>query len=297
MDADATLWIGGLSIAVRPQAADLFPAVTGPAATFWGASPPARPTAVVAVDWAATPDPAWRKACAPLFASGGMWTLYRASDGGHYYEISSPVFGPQPYRTAWFDAEYQTGWVAYRPDPAVRRAIRAPLEYPLDELLTTNLLARGRGVELHACAVADVDGRGFLFVGQSGDGKTTTARLWSAAGATILSDDRVIVRKLRGQWVMFGTPWHGEAVFARPDSAPLTRVFVLRHGDGERATALTRAQAAALLFARAFPPFYNAAAVDFTLELLGRLAGERPCEALAFTPTPTAVDYVRRLRL
>lgn len=287
------LSIGGLLITVRRCADDLPPVAAGPLAAFRASPGAAPPTATVAVRWADDRSPVRRTE--RLFASGGTWTLYRAADGGYVYDVAVPVFGPQPYRTAWFDADYQNGWIAYRPDAVVRRGARAALEYPLDELWVTNLLARGRGVELHACAVVDVDGRGFLFVGQSGDGKTTTARLWAAAGATILSDDRVIVRRLNGRWVMFGTPWHGEAEFARSDCAPVTRMFILRHGRREQVGALQPAQAAALLFARAFPPFYDAAAVDFTVDFLGRLVGELSCETLAFTPTPRAVDYVRRL--
>ncbi|MFQ3638675.1 MAG: hypothetical protein SNJ62_01515 [Chloracidobacterium sp.] len=285
--------IGGLYLMVESPATDVPLEVGGPVARF--VIPPdatRTPDALVQVGWLTEPvapsDPA---AC--VFASGGTWNLYRA-DGGYRYDISSPVFGPQPYRVAWFDATYQTGRVWYRRDPAVVAAMSAPLEYPLDELLTTNLLARGRGVELHACAVVDTDGRGFLFVGQSGDGKTTMARLWSRAGATVISDDRVIVRHLDGRWLMFGTPWHGEAAFAEPVAAPLTRLFVLRHGPQERSEWLSPGQAAALLFARAFPPFYDSAAIDFTVGFLGELAAALPCEVLTFTPTPAAVDYARR---
>ena len=72
-----------------------------------------------------------------------------------------------------------------------------PLEYPLDELLLQGLLARGRGAEIHACGIADGSGRGLLFVGQSGAGKTTMARLWEGErGITVLSDDRIILRRV-----------------------------------------------------------------------------------------------------
>ncbi|MCS7079979.1 MAG: hypothetical protein NZ585_08000 [Chloracidobacterium sp.] len=290
---EETLSIGDLTIAVRREATDLPSATDGPLALFTTPTRPTTPTATVSVVW-------WDDRRSPvrrteqLFASGGTWTLYRSADGGYVYDISSPVFGAQPYRTAWFDASYQTGWIAYRPDAVVRRAMRAALEYPLDELLVTNLLARGRGAELHACAVRDVDGRGFLFVGQSGDGKTTTARLWAAAGATILSDDRVIVRRIHGQWRMFGTPWHGEADYACPDSAVITGVFVLRRGRENVIEPVSSGLLSALLFARAFPPFYDPEAMDFTAGFLAELATSVPGGWLAFTPTMEVVDFIRR---
>ncbi|MGQ9898000.1 MAG: hypothetical protein ACUVR8_10660 [Acidobacteriota bacterium] len=286
------LAIGGLTIAVCRRTAD-FPFVVGSAqATFWQEAAGTAPTTTVSVGWLDADSPVVHRE-KPLFASGGMWTLYQAADGGYVYDISSPVFGAAPYRVAWFDADYRSGWVGYTPSPAVRRAIGAPLEYPLDELVVTNLLARGRGVELHACAVVDTDGRGWLLVGQSGDGKTTMARLWSAAGATVLSDDRVIVRQEGRRWLMYGTPWHGEAAFARPGPAEITRMFILRHGARNRRVTLTPGQAAAWLFARSFPPFYDAVALDFTTDFLGQLVAEVGCEMLAFAPTRAVVDAIR----
>ena len=83
-----------------------------------------------------------------------------------------------------------------------------PLEYPLDELLIINLLAQGRGVEVHAAGVIDPEGCGHLFLGQSGGGKTTISRLWQGVErAEILSDeDRIILRKEAGRIWMYGTP-------------------------------------------------------------------------------------------
>src|SRR6202035_5349029 len=38
---------------------------------------------------------------------------------------------------------------------------------------------------------------------------------------------------------MYGTPWHGEAAYASPGSAPLSRIFVLEHGQGNVLTRLS----------------------------------------------------------
>ena len=64
-----------------------------------------------------------------------------------------------------------------------------PLGYPLNQVLWILLLSQGRGVLFHACGIDD-DGRGYLFLGNSGDGKSTTARLWFDHGVTVLNDDR-----------------------------------------------------------------------------------------------------------
>ena len=61
---------------------------------------------------------------------------------------------------------------------------------------------------------------------------------------------------------MYGTPWHGEAMYASPNSAPLSRIFILEHGHGNVLTRLSPSQAVAELFARSFVPFHRHEYVD-----------------------------------
>src|SRR5690242_18637948 len=147
----------------------------------------------------------------PIFDSGGVWRMYSRHDAMRI-EFSSPALGGSPYKVAVFDREFLSGEVRLRRDCFDPGQAVYPLQYPLDELLIVNLLARNRGVELHGCGVVDSDGRGYLFLGQSGAGKTTMARLWQAENqlATLLSDDRIILRAKAGEIWMYGTPWHGE---------------------------------------------------------------------------------------
>ena len=72
------------------------------------------------------------------------------------------------------------------------------------------ILAHG-GISIHASAVA-VDGRAFLFMGRSGTGKSTHARLWlrNAPGSWLLNDDNPAVRIVDGAAYTYGTPWSGK---------------------------------------------------------------------------------------
>jgi hypothetical protein len=92
---------------------------------------------------------------------------------------------------------------------------------------------------------------------------------------------------------VYGTPWHGEEQFGCPESAPLSRIFFLEHAPENRATPMTEAGAAALLFARAFPPFHDQAGLDFTLSFLGDVMSRVPAAQLAFVPDPAVVEFVR----
>lgn len=226
-----------------------------------------------------------------VFDSGAVWTM---TDDGERLRIDchSPVFGDAPYKAAFFDRDFTNGRVLLRDD--VFDGSVGALDYPLDELIVSHLLARGRGLELHSCGVIGADRRGRLFVGQSGAGKTTTARLWmESEDVEIVSDDRVIVRVIDGEWRMFGTPWHGEAELSSPASAPLDGVFLLQQAKATRVVEISRSEAAARLFACTFPLFHDAGALAFTLDFIDQLVAAVPVRVLEFTPDARAVEAVR----
>lgn len=170
------------------------------------------------------------------------------------------------------------------------------MEYPLSELLYVNLLScQGLGTLLHACAV-DVGGRGLAFIGKSGAGKSTTARLWLQRGdATVLCDDRIIVRKTDGIFRAYGTPWHGDIPAISPASAPLEKLLFIRHGAENRLTPLRPAEAVSRLMGCVFTTWWDAEGLAFTLSFLEDLARAVPCYEFAFRPEPEALDAVLAL--
>jgi hypothetical protein len=228
---------------------------------------------------------------APIFDSGGVWTLHR---GGlrHEFVFRSPATGEAPYKLASMEEGFRRGrvWLSRRVFGA--RQDVYPLEYPLDELLVIHRLSRGEGVEVHACGVMDDGGRGLLFPGHSGAGKSTLARLWLDTGrGRILSDDRIILRRnARGAITMHGTPWHGEARLALPLAARLDGVFLLEHARGvNEIQALAAGRAAAELMARSFLPFHDAAGLAFSLQFFAELSAEVPVNIFRFLPDATAI--------
>jgi hypothetical protein len=232
-----------------------------------------------------------------LFDSGSLWQLYEEEEG-YRIRLSGIRPGQTTYKVARFTEDFTRGEVICDPRRIPLDEPLYPLQYPLDELLFINLLARGRGVEIHSCGVGDADGQGYLFVGESGAGKSTSARLWlREEGVELLSDDRIIVRREGARFWMYGTPWHGEAELSEPRRVELRRIFFLRHGEGNEIVRQTRVEAAARLFSNAFPTFYNAEGLAFTLEFLDELTKSVPCAELVFVPDGGVVDFVRRQAL
>jgi hypothetical protein len=225
------------------------------------------------------------------FDSGGLWVL-RRSDRELVFEFRTPRYGDVPYKVARFAPDCSRGEIVlHRPYfPGARRI--HPLDYPLDELVFTNVLARRGGVELHGCGLA-ADGEGLLFLGFSGAGKSTMARLWhDRPGATVLSDDRIILRVENGRVLMHGTPWHGDEALAAPGPVPLTRLFFLRQGTDRALQGLTGSAAVARLFTCGFIPFYSTDAIAATLSTLEKVAQLVPCADLWFTPDAATIDFL-----
>ncbi|MGB9465819.1 MAG: hypothetical protein WBR10_11980 [Candidatus Acidiferrum sp.] len=229
-----------------------------------------------------------------LFHSGGLWSLF-AEPNGYRFSFLAPLLGMTPYKEAWFDSEFRSGRVLLSRRYFDTDRPVYPLEYPLDELLMIHRLSRGEGVEVHAVGVSDERGRGHLFLGHSGAGKSTTARLWlDRPGVRILSDDRIILRSREGRIWMYGTPWHGDAGIASPDCAPLSNIYLLEHGSSNERLSLAPGRAAAELFTRSFVTHHSADGIRFTLDFLDRVARQAPCSIFQFVPDETAVEAICR---
>jgi hypothetical protein len=155
------------------------------------------------------------------------------------------------------------------------------------------LLAQGRGLMMHACGIDD-GGRGYLFAGNSTHGKTTTARLWKNH-ATILNDDRIVLRHREGRFWMYGTPWHGDYSGVSPHGVPLEKIFFLRHAQANAAHPSHGTAAVSMLLARAFPPLWDQTGMLFTLDFCAELVKTVPSYELGFVPNDDILDYVRCL--
>ncbi|MFZ0759513.1 MAG: hypothetical protein WAM69_06125 [Candidatus Sulfotelmatobacter sp.] len=244
----------------------------------------------------------WRPELAPaagpqLFDSGSVWRLY-AAESGFQFDFSTPVLGDAPYKRLLVDEQFCRATLQLSDEYFEMRCAVVPVEYPLDEVLITHRLTREKAVELHGCGIVPGPGEGgYLFVGHSGAGKSTTARLWTAQeGVEILSDDRIILREDDGQMFMYGTPWHGEAAYASAARAPLSGIFVLEHGLGNSITRVSRSQAVSELFVRSFVPFHRHEYVTSALDVLQQVAETIPCYRYAFEPDQRAVERILKFR-
>jgi hypothetical protein len=169
-----------------------------------------------------------------------------------------------------------------------------PFFGPTLELLMITYLARGNGAVIHACGIDDNE-TGMLFAGESGAGKSTLANLWNhTAGADVLSDDRTLVRETEGEFQMFGTPWHGEAKFGSARGVRLEKIFFLRHGQNNKIQSLSTIQSVQKLLQCSFPPYWDAAGMEYTMGFFEQLTTRVPCYELTFEPDERVIEMFRR---
>jgi len=184
---------------------------------------------------------------------------------------------------------------AYLPDciagkesaPEIETAL---LGYPLGEVLLITHLADHGGLLLHACGI-ECDGECFAFLGNSGHGKSTLARLCDG-NAHVLNDDRVVVRRHENHFRVYGTPWHGDYAAVSASGGRMHGLFVLYRDRGPKAGSLTSATSIRLIMQRSFPPFWSAQGMQTALEFCSDLVSAVPCKPLMFAPSDNIRDLI-----
>jgi len=163
-----------------------------------------------------------------------------------------------------------------------------PLEYPLDGLILYYLTVVNGDIMIHASGVNHA-GKGYLFSGVSGRGKTTLAKLWDIAGGKVIHDDRLIIKRTGDKYMMYNTPVYDDDT---PSGSPLTRIFLIEHGKENIMVPVTGATAVSLVLA-------NCIQHNWTPEIIARLMGavsimcsELVIVRLKFRPDRSIIDHI-----
>jgi hypothetical protein len=225
-------------------------------------------------------------------AAHGLWKLFE-SDAGLAIESLSPdthqlracALVSEDYRTvrAWILPELQMGQVGWCP---------MHLFNPLIEACLLSRMAREGTLLLHAAGLANHE-QGYLFTGASGTGKSTIADFFADRGALILSDERIIIRKIAGRFMIHGTPWVGSGNYATNDRTFLAHLYCISHGTGEHKTSAMSPRAVAQeLLRQSFLPLWDREALEATMDTIADLVQQVNCRALAPLKSPDIVDYI-----
>lgn len=150
-------------------------------------------------------------------------------------------------------------------------------------------LLRFGGFYLHASAVV-VDGRAYLFSGNSGVGKSTHTRLWLGEfpGSRIINDDKPALRRIDGVWYAYGTPWCGKDGINRNERAPVAGVCFLKQADHNAIRRLDSFEAMQRILSQTIYLVHKTSILDRLLGHLELFLKEVPIYELQNRPEPQA---------
>lgn len=171
--------------------------------------------------------------------------------------------------------------------------------YDLLQVILINYFAARDGVFIHGIGIKDLDKSGILFAGKSGAGKSTMARIWHKhSNAMILNDDRIITRKIKNKFYIYGTPWHGDFsdyLSSNIERAVLNRVFFIRHSRENVINGLSTKAAFNMLYPAIFPTFWDKKGINNIFSLCSELIDAIPCNMLGFRKDKSIIKFVRRI--
>jgi hypothetical protein len=166
-----------------------------------------------------------------------------------------------------------------------------PLEYPLDGLILYYLTVINNDMLIHASGI-NYAGKGFLFSGVSGKGKSTMARLWDNFGAKVIHDDRLIIRKTVNGYTMFNTPVYDND---NPADSPLSRIFIIEHGNENRLTQLKEASAVSQVMANCIQHTWHTGIISHLSEAISEMSSAIPIYRLQFRPERDVIDHILKI--
>ena len=151
-----------------------------------------------------------------------------------------------------------------------------------------------RIIQFHSSLI-DVQGRGLMFLGPSGIGKTTQAELWNRyRDALIINGDIVFVQETEGGFLGWGTPWHGSSPYCENASVPVAALIVLKQAPENSIRELTGFEKVTAVSNNVFYPRWLENGMELCLDVLDHLLRALPVYELSCRPDEEAVALTEK---
>lgn len=144
-------------------------------------------------------------------------------------------------------------------------------------------------------AMIELSGRGILFLGPSGVGKTTQAERWAQfRGASIINGDVGFVQRTQDGFLAWGTPWHGSSPYCLNTSVPLKALVVLKQAPYNALRELTGFEKLKEVSNNVFYPTWLEDGMELGVETLHHLLTDLPVYRLDNRADLEAVELLER---
>ncbi len=129
---------------------------------------------------------------------------------------------------------------------------------------------------LHASCV-DCTGKGILFAGFSGVGKTTQAELWKKfTNAEIINGDKAILREIEEEIYACGLPWKGSSEYCLKKKTKLEGIVILRQAKENKIKRLSMSEATELFMPHIFLPHWDEKCLDKAIDTFEKIISTVP---------------------
>jgi hypothetical protein len=229
-----------------------------------------------------------------MFDTRESWSMFRQNES--CWIVFKPPHFEEAIRLVRFVPDFSAIDLYLNPKYVThrkgRRVVANPLHYPVDQLLLMYIMAKYGGILVHGAGAA-YNRSGVVFAGKSGAGKSTLSKqLEMGKGWQMISDDRMILRKIDGQYRGHGTPWPGEAGHALNHDVSLKKLMFLHHGDTNGLEPLTARTAFERLIHVTSIPWYDRDIMPVVLQCCRDLVDAVPAFDLTFTPDRRVAGFL-----
>lgn len=231
------------------------------------------------------------------------WTIFENKKSNHYYYLGKNNSGKLNI-FADFSDDYSIGKIySHRQmkNFITNNGWQNLTGFASDNLWLANPLTDYSALLLHSAAVG-FEGNGFLFLGRSEAGKTTTIKLFqkarevSGSSIVIFCDETNIVRRWEDGWRVHGTWGHGEEKEVSPTSAPLRGVFVLTKDRRNYIEKISNKQLILqILLSVIFRPLMTESWWEKVLNIIDLLIHETPFYEMHFDKTGRIIPILHEL--
>lgn len=163
--------------------------------------------------------------------------------------------------------------------------------------LMLNMLVQleNNGFLIHTSAF-DMKGKGMLFSGESGAGKTTlTSLIDKYSDYKILTDETAVIKICNERIMIYGTPWKGSgAQYYSNSVCVLKGINFIYHGLKNNMEILEKEETIRLLMKQSFPYFWDRNSMAKLFSIINRIIYKIEIRKLFFLPNETVVKYINK---
>lgn len=209
-----------------------------------------------------------------------FYSIYTSGDG-YCFAIYNQQTKDEIQQIAYLNATFDY-WKIYS-------TTAVSLKYPMGPIIMHYLTLYTDAVLMHASCAFDGQ-KARMFSGFSGVGKSTISGIWAKAGAQIINDDRLVIRKINGEFFVYNTPMY---YVDSSKKALLNSIYLIKHSPVNVLKPLKGALAVSRVMAFCIQNNFDKSFIDRRLKFFSELCQAVSVAELGFVPDQEVVTFIK----